>query len=198
MRPATWCVCCAQDALTFQFSSNDGYASLQLPGTPKGDWPRYDADRPQGRDTNLPACLFSVEQCFGDAFLDHSGDDGVSGEVDAFDVFRRAAFARPECGDCLIVAGLRNSGATGLSAFLPPPDARRRVKPKTQPIAPLLGVGSTQFGHADFTWRSIEDQLDSFVDLRDFCVRLISRYAYSLGESPGRFIMVRSRRPLPR
>jgi len=140
----------------------------------------------------VSACTFAIQECFGDIFLDHSGDDGISGQIDAFAVFRRAAFARPECGDCLIVAGLRNSGSAGLSAFLPPPDARRRTKPRAPPIAPLLGVGSTKFGHADFTWRSVEEQLDHFHDLRDFCARLISRYAYSLGESPGRFIMVRS------
>ena len=105
--------------------------------------------------------------------------------TDAENVFKLNAFKFPECGDCLIVAGLKLSGTSGLGGFLPlstPGENRFRVGSNI--FAPQIGTDSPNGMEANFGWKSVELQLQSngFQSLRDFCVKLIHRYNYIIGK----------------
>lgn len=66
---------------------------------------------------DLPICTLDLVDCFGEDFLSTSiSAKDVS--VDA--TFKRIAFEKPQCGDCLISLLVGQSGEKGLEAFLPP------------------------------------------------------------------------------
>lgn len=169
------------------FSSADGYAhfrtATQLRENEYRPWPGFEflPDEP-----DLPTCQVDVAQCFGHDFVPATFT-GAS-EVDASQAFKRLAFEHPECGDCLIVALLAKSGQRGLDAFLPPNVAaaatdRPEVNPNSVPAAVAVGLGAVEWEEADFAGPPLSGDL-----ARLTAVRLISRYAYAVGETSSRFV----------
>ncbi|KAJ7453047.1 hypothetical protein B0H11DRAFT_1741585 [Mycena galericulata] len=93
----------------------------------------------------------------------------------AWDMFRRVARNDTQCGDD-IIAALMHASKSGLSVFLPPPSPR----PPSQAdpiILPLeMPVNPSPLPQ----------------NPRAFAVRLLMRYAYAIGDSPMRFIQLKS------
>lgn len=134
----------------------------------------------------LGSCAFSLSRCLPPNFLSNSES------TSAVDAFTHLAFVEPNCGDCLIMALVNASGRRGLSAFLPsemqtfaPEKRERRMWERTEPMLPL--VNDWRLG--DFSLRSVvrpgqdvwEEARSEAVNLRAYCVKLLSRYTYSLG-----------------
>jgi 3-O-alpha-D-mannopyranosyl-alpha-D-mannopyranose xylosylphosphotransferase len=137
-------------------------------------------------------CIFSISQCLPKDFF--ANDD----EVSAVDVFRTMAFEKPGCGDCLIDALVNQSGERGLSAFFPsadalffpPKDQEPHMWQRPEPILPLTPT----WQEADFSmahnvrtgqdeWKGVRPRADGAVRMREWCVKLLSRYTYTYGES---------------
>ncbi|KAJ6543973.1 hypothetical protein B0H19DRAFT_1169192 [Mycena capillaripes] len=95
-------------------------------------------------------CRIDVQKCFA--------------SNSSLEVFTRVAFEQPDCG---------TSGAVGLAAFLPPPNAPREP---AQP--PTLAK----------TWR--EETFRSGMG-REYAVNNIQRYTYVVGSSPMQFLELR-------
>ncbi|KAF7305892.1 hypothetical protein HMN09_00743400 [Mycena chlorophos] len=96
---------------------------------------------------------------------------GVS-EERAWDLFRRVAVEIPHCGDAVISA-LTDSSPHGLEIFLPPPTSRQPVPDPA--VLPLLMP---------------PNPLPLPSNPRGFAVRLIHRYAYTIGRVPSHFFGV--------
>ncbi|KAJ7467339.1 hypothetical protein B0H11DRAFT_2197312 [Mycena galericulata] len=95
----------------------------------------------------------------------------------AWDMFRRVAKTDTQCGDD-IIAALMHASTSGLSVFLPPPSELPRPPSQADPITlPLvMPVNPPPLPQ----------------NPRAFAVRLLMRYAYSIGNSPIRFIELKS------
>lgn len=151
-----------------------------------------DGHLPPRPDINIisTSCSISLSKCFAPDFLSSSTP------YPAQEIFRNITFVHPECGDCLIDALVTASGTRGLSAFLPRemvyyPEPRDPAEwERSEPMLPLT---STWEG-VDFsldrvvrpgqdTWDGIEPAEDGAVRLREWCIKLLSRYAYTFGES---------------
>ncbi|KAJ7896082.1 hypothetical protein B0H14DRAFT_2431241 [Mycena olivaceomarginata] len=78
--------------------------------------------KPNPKDTFVQHCTLDIEECL------------PSSLSSSLEVFRRVAFEKPDCGDCLIVHLIGRSGPVGLGAFLPPPKAPR-ASPAADPEA---------------------------------------------------------------
>lgn len=161
----------------YYFSSFDGH----LPGT-KAVLHNGAAKR----------CVFTINQCLPKDFF---ANDELH---KAADVFRSLAYEKPGCGDCLIDALINQSGPRGMSAFFPTADALY-FPPKDQPkgmwerAEPILPLTPT-WEEADFSieanvrtgqdaWKGATTRKDGAVHLREWCVKLLSRYSYIYGES---------------
>ena len=111
----------------------------------------------------------------------------------AAEVFKRIAFERPQCGDCLIDALITASGERGLSAFLPSP--KITYHPVTQSdgrwsnVGPILPL-TKQWKTTDFSLTSIITE--DTVNLREWCTTLLGRYVYAIGATPAVFAPVAS------
>jgi 3-O-alpha-D-mannopyranosyl-alpha-D-mannopyranose xylosylphosphotransferase len=134
--------------------------------------------------------MFAIDTCLPDGFFSKPHIYHF-----AHQIFTKLAFARPECGDCLIAALVNSSGSRGLSAFLPseeqlyyPEDTKKGKWERTEPMLPL----TDRWADANFTisnnvrkgqdlWDGVEVREDGAVRLREWCVKLLSRYAYSYG-----------------
>ncbi|KAJ7454666.1 hypothetical protein FB451DRAFT_1278896 [Mycena latifolia] len=112
------------------------------------------------RSGSAAHCTMDVDACFAPGT--------------ALDVFRRVAFEKPECGDCLIAHLINRSGAVGLAAFLPPPGAPSAPPPPTPPLA-----------------KRWQDVTFSAGMGREFAVNSIQRYTYVIGSSPIQFLALR-------
>jgi 3-O-alpha-D-mannopyranosyl-alpha-D-mannopyranose xylosylphosphotransferase len=115
----------------------------------------------------------------------------TSSTYPAEEVFKRLAFERPHCGDCLIDALVAASGERGLSAFLPSPEAIHEPtlsrKDDHGPILPLTkNWKSTNFSLAHII------KAESKVNLRGWCLSLLGRYVYAIGATPAIFAPVSS------
>ncbi|RSH92244.1 hypothetical protein EHS25_008659 [Saitozyma podzolica] len=172
---------------TYTFSSMDGH----LP-------PRPDID------IISTSCSISLSKCFAPDFLSSSTP------YPAQEIFRNIAFVHPECGDCLIDALVTASGTRGLSAFLPSETdvyyPEQRDPAEWERSEPMLPLTSTWEG-VDFslnrvvrpgqdTWDGIQPAEDGAVRLREWCIKLLSRYAYTFAITPSHFAMVRTYRQL--
>jgi hypothetical protein len=85
---------------------------LEAPKETEYDWlssDGYPLINTVQKGTETQHCKIDVSKCF-------AGDSVI-------EVFKRVAFEQPECGDCLIAHLISRSGSTGLSAFLPAPNA---------------------------------------------------------------------------
>lgn len=139
----------------------------------------------------LHTCTFAMDTCLPKGFLDDTTP------YDAADIFRNMTFAKPDCGDCLITALVAASGQRGLSAFLPGeeatymPDKRgKSMWERSEPVLPLTPT----WQEADFSmkhvvrpgqdvWEGIEARPDGAVRMREWCIKLLSRYAFTFGKS---------------
>ncbi|KAJ7617013.1 hypothetical protein B0H17DRAFT_1220126, partial [Mycena rosella] len=112
------------------------------------------------RSGSAAHCTMDVDACF------------APGTV--LDVFKRVAFEKPDCGDCLIAHLISRSGAAGLGAFLPPPSApsARPSPPQTPPLAKRWQDANFSSGMG-----------------REFAKH--DRYTYVLGSSPMQFHALR-------
>jgi 3-O-alpha-D-mannopyranosyl-alpha-D-mannopyranose xylosylphosphotransferase len=156
--------------------------------------------KPASMDGHLPprpdidiistSCSISLSKCFAPDFLSSSTP------YPAQEIFRNIAFVHPECGDCLIDALVTASGTRGLSAFLPSETdvyyPEQRDPAEWERSEPMLPLTSTWEG-VDFslnmvvrpgqdTWDGIQPAEDGAVRLREWCIKLLSRYAYTFGE----------------
>jgi 3-O-alpha-D-mannopyranosyl-alpha-D-mannopyranose xylosylphosphotransferase len=114
------------------------------------------------------------------------------------------AFERAHCGDCLIHALITASGERGLSAFLPDEEIRYQpTKPAderwkdTGPILPLTSEWrETNFSMAEIITSQQPGEAGRSVNLREWCLSLLSRYVYTIGGTPAVFAPVSSTRQL--
>lgn len=128
-------------------------------------------------------CHMPVERCFGHRdFFDEesSGEATFTRHLSPEELFKNMAFRNTGCGDCLIASLLSASGSHGLSAFLPEaePIYRRQRPSIDQTEVPVIGNMSRDWESADF---SLATSLRGEWQARDFAVRLLQRYSYTLG-----------------
>ncbi|TKY86618.1 hypothetical protein EX895_004257 [Sporisorium graminicola] len=170
--------------------SRNGYPDLS--GETPGERRRHARSwLPSDRSETRHVCQISLSKCFA--------PQASAGES-ADSLFRRIAFAQASCGDCILAALLHASGASGISAFLPPPSATLHVAPS------FIDLGSR--AHLPLTpdWRTSNFSLASIlpphpqgkqISLRTWCTRLIQRYQYVLGSTPSTFYKVEYASRLP-
>jgi hypothetical protein len=160
-------------ATEIEFTALDGYAYFEAAATYKRPvpWPSFRRTADSERSI---VCTIPVAQCFG------VGWDSQEGFSSVEDVFKRVAFEKPLCGDCIIVA-LLNFAPRGLDAFLPPPSS---TLPRNPPAPEVVGM-ATSFGAASFFLPPTRWQ-------RQRCIALIQRYMYTIGNSPSAFYAIRS------
>lgn len=113
-------------------------------------------------------------------------------------MFTRLAFDRPACGDCLIDALVTASGERGLEAFLPDPETTFTTTTSGRGLEARLPLTNdwrtTNFSLASILPRGDEyaNDLSEEVSLRNWCLRLLSHYIYSIGDTPAVFAPVAS------
>ncbi|WVW78190.1 hypothetical protein I302_100141 [Kwoniella bestiolae CBS 10118] len=144
--------------------------------------------------TNEYRCVLDLDRCFG-SFWSREED------VPAADMMKRLTFQYPECGDCLIMALVTASGPLGLSAFFPPkgtafensPLAQGHSYPKYLP-PPHLPLTPT-WHEADFSLDGVMSTTalpGESVNLREYTMKLLSRYQYLSAKSESHFHMLKS------
>lgn len=168
---------------TYQFSSFDGH----MPPRPEQHLDRL--------------CGMSLARCFPPDFFTSSNTTSAS------DMFTHIAFAAPECGDCLIMALVNDSGPRGLSAFLPdadktfvpPPQTAQDPWQRDEPMLPLVGKWlGTDFSlegvvrSGQDAWPGSPARAAGVVGLRDWSIKLLSRYTYMWSSTPSHFAMIHS------
>ena len=143
-----------------KFTSDGSYVLVKdlyyKPGTLA--WPQYTGS-PVENETPV-ACMIKIYDCFGADFVE-KGDDLISVE----NTFKRIAFEKPQCGDCIVQSLLGMSGKMGFSSFLPPVSSSDGF---TDRVALDLSK-SWADGHFDGTGG------------RTRAISLLQRYSYSLG-----------------
>jgi 3-O-alpha-D-mannopyranosyl-alpha-D-mannopyranose xylosylphosphotransferase len=147
-----------------------------------------------GQPGSYPAgstCTLSLSTCFPSDFFTSSTS------YSAQSIFRGIAFEHPECGDCIINALITASGDRGLAAILPeaeavffPPEKEPRMWERSEPMLPLTSHWEgSDFSLAEVVrngqdaWAGISPREDGGVRLREWCIKLLSRYAYTHGKS---------------
>ncbi|WWC68199.1 uncharacterized protein I206_102122 [Kwoniella pini CBS 10737] len=177
-------------ATDFLFSSMDGH----MPPILKSGMDPLTNDK----------CFLDLDRCFG-SFWTREED------VPSADMFKRLTFQYPECGDCLIMALVTASGPLGLSAFFPPKgtnfenqegednknkyDNKHNNKHYSRYLPPPHLPLTPTWHEADFsleTIMSITSLPGEFVDLREFTMKLLSRYQYLSAKSVSHFHMLKS------
>lgn len=145
--------------------------------------------------------MFEFDECLPAHFF-----SDPSHPIDAEYMFTHLAFAQPQCGDCMIKALISASGDRGLSAVLPhaeqtilPEERRHRRWERTEPILPL----TDHWQYANFSahsiirplqdqWRGTHQEPNGRVSLRQWCIKLLSRYAYVLGGTEWEFELIQN------
>ncbi|KPV78673.1 uncharacterized protein RHOBADRAFT_41217 [Rhodotorula graminis WP1] len=130
--------------------------------------------------------------------LGHELDSPSSSHI--LQTFRRIAFDKPQCGDCIIVLLVGKSGEAGLESFLPPAsegdgafaDEASMGEQQAEALRPqAVGLEGTDWRTIDFS-RGLEDEEQGRKpSLRAKCAALIHRYSYTLGSSPAAFESIR-------
>ncbi|WVF69715.1 hypothetical protein IAT40_004494 [Kwoniella sp. CBS 6097] len=172
-------------ASEYIFSSMDGH----LPNEP---------NKPGFAENAI--CTFKFDQCLPPSFFTNA-----STPISAEAMFTHLTFAKPECGDCLINALVRKSGERGLDAFLPlkdevfypQADAEEQSSAEWRRSEPILPIVN-DWRIADFSlrgnvrsgqdiWAGAEKRVDGGVELRRWCIKLLSRYNYVYGGTASLF-----------
>lgn len=162
----------------YQFSSMNGFAFMPL-GQPSSTWPDLDITT-VGPEKPWQVCNISLALCFGsEDFFKPS----FVGDVTSQTLFKRMAFDRPECGDC-VIAALLSYSRKGLDKFLPASHGAAASSPfdpkhSTTP-PPLLGGWEKSWEGTDFSIAGILGK--SGWNLREYAVRLLQRYSYAIGK----------------
>lgn len=176
----------------YHFDSRDGY--LGGPSQGPNDYPVANSSR--AMKNTAPVCEIDGDVCFGDYF------DSAEREVNTNDLFRRVAFERVECGDCLILFLVGKSGPTGLESFLPSAyksDAEQEARDETSTssasssTAPFLNP--SQLLSTDKTWFDLDfapNSTSSKASIRQKALRLVQRYSYTIGATPSVFLSMRN------
>jgi 3-O-alpha-D-mannopyranosyl-alpha-D-mannopyranose xylosylphosphotransferase len=161
------------------FSSFDGHVSSN---------PQKPAD----------SCRFTISKCLPDGFFTTSDTHTAN------DLFKHIAFAERSCGDCLITALVSASGDRGLHTILPdeeavyhpPAGAGEGVWDTTEPVLPMTKTWEeASFGLEDVirtgsdVWGD-EEVSSTGVNLRKWCLKLLTRYNYAMGTSCPLFIQI--------
>jgi 3-O-alpha-D-mannopyranosyl-alpha-D-mannopyranose xylosylphosphotransferase len=151
-----------------------------------------DGHLPKDPDKPLRQCPF-MPYCLPDNYF-----TDTSTTYPAEEVFKRIAFERPQCGDCLIDALITASGERGLSAFLP--DSKITYRPTSSDgqwndIGPILPL-TKQWRTTNFTLTDVITGHGTTVNLREWCTTLLGRYVYAIGATPAIFAPVASIRQL--
>jgi len=161
---------------------------------PKQTWIAFSSfDGHVSSNPQKPAdtCRFTLSNCLPAGFL-------TSNEThSANDIFKHMAFAKRECGDCLITALVSASGDRGLHAILPNEDAvyhpsegaGNGIWDTTEPVLPLTKTWEeASFGLDDVirigsdVWPGEEEEVSgTSVNLRKWCLKLLTRYNYAMG-----------------
>ncbi|KDQ61660.1 hypothetical protein JAAARDRAFT_518082 [Jaapia argillacea MUCL 33604] len=144
----------------YLFSSGDGYPYREISKGRTSAWPDY--------RFKSEVCTITRVECFGDS--------NSAGEI-----FKRIAFEKPECGDCVLNALTRNSGELGLSAFLP--QKGRTVWPSRWGSAPSTLPLNKKWREADFRLQSVLSEAPRFmtIDVREWTMQLLYRYRFVIG-----------------
>ncbi|WVQ79814.1 3-O-alpha-D-mannopyranosyl-alpha-D-mannopyranose xylosylphosphotransferase [Cryptococcus sp. DSM 104549] len=139
-------------------------------------------------------CLLDLNRCFG-TFWSRNED------VSSADMFKRITFQYPECGDCMIMALVTASGPLGLSAFFPPKEATFTAPPLTPGRSypkylppPHLPLTPT-WHEADFSLKNVLTTTalpGEMVRLREYTMKLLSRYLYLDAKSVSHFHMLKT------
>lgn len=173
----------------YYFSSFDGH----LPGT-----------KAILHDGATKRCVFTIKQCLPKDFFENNDLHKAT------DVFKEITYTKAGCGDCLIDALINQSGPRGMSAFFPtadalffpPKDQPKGMWERSEPILPLTPT----WDEADYSieanvrtgqdaWKGSQTpRADGAVRMREWCVKLLSRYAYIYGRTQARFFMVHNPR----
>ncbi|WWD00665.1 hypothetical protein V866_007600 [Kwoniella sp. B9012] len=165
-------------ASVYQYSSLDGHLNLLS-------------------DIDNRKCIFSLQQCLPARFF---LDPEIS--YSSEEIFKQLAFAEASCGDCLISALINESGERGIEAFLPSLDQlyypnTTTVEREWKTSEPILQL-TNSWEESDFTieanvfknqdiWSGALERIDGAVELRRWCIKLLSRYNYVFASSPVRF-----------
>ncbi|CEQ42145.1 SPOSA6832_03928 [Sporobolomyces salmonicolor] len=175
-----------------EFTSQDGYAFFGLDGGVAGvpaykkGWPSFNSNGVDASSEAEPVCTLNLTTCFGSDFLDIER----GGDVSVQEIFRRVAFERPQCGDCVIALLVGRSGEKGLEAFVPPPSEEGDAddeEEKEPPEVNAVGMSGTKWSEVEFD-TSLPAQQGS---RRRRATSLIHRYAYTIGTSPASFKSIR-------
>ncbi|PWY99738.1 hypothetical protein BCV70DRAFT_237621 [Testicularia cyperi] len=162
------------------------------------------------RSATPHACSISRSKCMDPARTESASD-----------FFKRIAFAKPECGDCMVAALIGASGSRGLEKFMPPSHATISVPVGLENVGSRAHLPLTNnWRETDFALSSIfsssssssdEDEVDidsiaesqgqetmrKTLSLRTWCARLVQRYQYVLGSTPSTFYKVEKASKLP-
>jgi hypothetical protein len=156
----------------YAFVSSDGYPYTYLPMTRSYPLPPREngwanlASAPSGPKAPV-ACAIERAECFNN-----------DANEPAIEMLKRIMVEKPQCGDCVISALIASSGATGLSAFLPPPPSSSTPHSSTPNYLPVTLSSLATFPYPTNPYL--------------FSLRLIQRYSYVLGGTPSRFFGVKS------
>ena len=181
----------------YSFSSKDGYSLSYIDwmwfwNRPKHGYP----DLTQGlltkndsselrleKDSEFKpakACSISYEYCFGSS----------STEESATTFFKRIAFEKTKCGDCMIAALVGQSGVAGIDKFLPAPSVElpSNFSSDAHGDPPHLPL-THDYSETDFSMAHVLSQPSGSgsTSLRTWCARLIQRYQYVLGSTDSEF-----------
>ncbi|WWD07409.1 3-O-alpha-D-mannopyranosyl-alpha-D-mannopyranose xylosylphosphotransferase [Kwoniella europaea PYCC6329] len=139
-------------------------------------------------------CVLDLDRCFG-SFWSREED------VPSADMFKRLTFQYPECGDCLLMALVTASGPLGLSAFFPPKGTTFETAPLSPGQSyprylppPHLPLTPT-WHEADFSLEAVMSTTalpGEAVGLREYTMKLLSRYQYLSAKSESHFHMLKS------
>ncbi|KAI0313282.1 hypothetical protein OF83DRAFT_564266 [Amylostereum chailletii] len=158
---------------TYIFSSADGYPYTDYRKGRKDVWPTI-------RPSSGKMCSMSRTECFPPEL------------TGASDVFAHVAFDEPSCGDCIIHELVRQSGALGLSAFLPPPD--RNITPIIRGEAPTTLPLASKWEDADFSLEVVFSRAPGPVNVRQWITRVMDRYRFVVGNSRSEFLFLKTAR----
>ncbi|KAN0065487.1 hypothetical protein ACQY0O_001324 [Thecaphora frezii] len=208
----------------YVFTSHDGYPHRPPWNRPMGrqqrpqrrsvvTWPAFGTDPPAERA--LQACALDLDRCFVRKAIVEQG------RAKWVDIFATFAFAKVDCGDCLIYRLMGQSGARGAEAFLPPRDRRVHYRASSQgdannesgakfdeprgvahlPLSPDWKRGGDANDVATATMEAPcftaacafeASRWPSGSSARLFALQLVQRYAYAIGNTPSRFTGLRN------
>lgn len=143
---------------SYIFPSANGYPFVHKHPDDGGEWPTFTAT---GR-----SCVMQADICWPEGF----GQRDVSTQ----DLFRQWMFLDISCGDCAIVALLRQSGEAGMEAFLP----RKRDDDVVVSMDEYDIVG----GNVAHWWEGVFNPTRAVLkNPRAYAIRNIQRYSYVIG-----------------